>query len=209
MIRILVCDDHAVVRAGIKQILSDCPDMIIAGEAETGYEVMEKARAEDCDVIILDLGMPGLSGIEVLKQLKDLGSKVPVLFLSIYPEEHYARRLLKMGAAGYLTKKSVPEELISAVRKVASGEKYHSDRLAESLGKDISGAVIRAPHELLSDREYQVMQAIASGKTTKQIAGELSVSAQTVSTYRYRILEKMGLTGNADLVRYCVENQLV
>ncbi len=209
-IRLLIGDDHAVVRKGMKQILAETRDIVVADEAGNGREVLEKVRKNDFDMVLLDISMPGRDGLEVLKELKSLRPKLPVLMLSMYPEEQYAVRSLRSGASGYLTKDSAPDELISAIRKVSSGGKYVSASLAEKLAHKLGGSDVEKPlHETLSDREYQVMCMIASGKTVKEIGEELSLSVKTVSTYRSRILNKMRLKGNAELTRYAIDNRLV
>ena len=208
MIRILIADDHAIVRAGLKQIIEGIPDMILADEAANGWELLEKVRKDDFDVIVLDITMPGGGGIEILKQLKIEKPKLPVLALSIHPEEQYGKRMLKAGAMGYLTKESAPEALVTAIRKVYDGGRYVSPFLAEKLAADLATHSDGPLHEELSDREYQVMIMIGTGKTITEIAGELNLSAKTVSTYRARILEKMKMKSNAELARYIVTNQL-
>ena len=208
-IRLLIGDDHAVVRKGMKQILAETKDIVVADEAGDGREVLEKVRKNDFDMVLLDISMPGRDGLEVLKELKSLRPKLPVLMLSMYPEEQYAVRSLRSGASGYLTKDSAPDELISAIRKVSSGGKYVSASLAEKLALKLGANVEKPLHEALSDREYQVMCMIASGKTVKEIGEELSLSVKTVSTYRSRILDKMRLKGNAELTRYAIDNKLV
>ncbi len=208
MIRILIADDHAIVRAGLKQIIEGIPDMILADEAANGWELLEKVRKDDFDVIVLDITMPGGGGIEILKQLKIEKPKLPVLALSIHPEEQYGKRMLKAGAMGYLTKESAPEALVTAIRKVYDGGRYVSPFLAEKLAADLAAHSDGPLHEELSDREYQVMIMIGTGKTITEIAGELNLSAKTVSTYRARILEKMKMKSNAELARYIVTNQL-
>jgi two-component system invasion response regulator UvrY len=209
MIKILIADDHAIVREGLKQILSDTGDLIVAGEATNGQEVLELIRHEEWDLIILDLAMPGRDGLYTLKEVKREKSKIPILVLSIYPEEQYAVRALKAGAAGYLTKESAPEELIAAIRKVSQGGKYISASLAEKLAFDLEVDTEKPLHERLSDREYQVMLKIASGKTVKEIADEMSFSIKTISTYRVRALSKMGLKNNAAFTYYALKNGLV
>jgi two-component system invasion response regulator UvrY len=208
MIRLLVTDDHAVVRKGIAQIIGETSDIVVAGEAQSGREALEKARRNDYDLVLLDISMPGRDGLEVLKDLKHEHPRLAVLMLSMYPEEQYAIRALRSGAAGYLTKESAPDELITAVRKVSSGGKYVSASLAEKLASKLGKDSDRPLHERLSDREYQVLRKIASGGTVTEIAGELSLSVKTVSTYRARVLEKMCMKGNADLTRYALENGL-
>lgn len=209
MIKILIADDHAVVRQGLKQILGEIPDMTVVGEATTGLEVLEQARAVDWDVMVLDIAMPGRSGFDILLELRTEKPTQPILVLSMHAEDQYALRVLKAGASGYLTKESVPEELIRAIRKVVSGGKYISPTLAEKLAFEIGAPADRPPHEALSDREFQVMRRIAAGKTVTQIAEELSLSVKTVSTYRARILQKMGLKTNADLIHYAIQHQLI
>jgi len=208
-IRLLIGDDHAVVRKGMKQILAETKDIVVADEAGNGREVLEKVQKTDFDMVLLDISMPGRDGLEVLKELKSLRPKLPVLMLSMYPEEQYAVRSLRSGASGYLTKDSAPDELISAIRKVSSGGKYVSASLAEKLAHKLGADVEKPLHETLSDREYQVMCMIASGKAVKEIGEELSLSVKTVSTYRSRILIKMRLKGNAELTRYAIDNRLV
>ncbi|MCX7981675.1 MAG: response regulator transcription factor [Syntrophales bacterium] len=208
-IEILIADDHPIVRAGFKQVLADTGDMEVAAEASNGQEVMSLIRKRDFDIILLDISMPGRNGLEILKDIKALKPKIPVLFLSIYPEEQYAIRALRAGAAGYLTKASAPHELIAAIRKVTSGGKYISTALAEKLTDYLGTDLDKAPHEKLSDRELQVMLMIASGKTVSQIAQELCLSVKTVSTYRSHILEKMKLKNNAEITLYAVQNKLI
>jgi DNA-binding NarL/FixJ family response regulator len=209
MIKILIADDHPIVRQGFKQVLSDTPDLVVADEAGNGQEVLSLVSKKDYDVILLDISMPGKNGLEVLKELKVVSPKTPVLILSIYPEEQYAIRALKAGASGYLTKASAPEELISAIRKVSRGGKYVSSSLAEKIAYQLDGDSERAPHETLSDREYQILLMIASGKTVSDIAGEMCLSVKTVSTYRSRIIDKMKLKNNAELTTYAIRNKLV
>jgi DNA-binding NarL/FixJ family response regulator len=209
MIKILVADDHPIVRQGLKQILSEYPDMTVADEAGNGKEVLTKVGKKDFDIVLLDISMPGRNGLDILKELKTKKPKLPVLVLSIYPEDQYAVRVLKLGAAGYLTKESVPEELVAAIRKVARGRKYVSNSLAEKLASDLEINAEKPLHENLSDREYQVMFMIASGKRLKEISEELSLSIKTISTYRSRIMDKMQMRNNAELIRYALQNGLV
>jgi DNA-binding NarL/FixJ family response regulator len=209
MINILIADDHTIVRKGLKQILAETPDMVVADEASNGYEVLEKVKKNDFDVLLLDISMPGKSGLDILKELKAEKPKLPVLVLSMYPEEQYAIRVLRAGASGYLTKESAPEELVVAMRKVAQGKKYVSPSLAEKLAFDLEMDTTKPPHEMLSDREYQVLCMIASGKTVGEIAENLLLSAKTISTYRARILEKMKMKNNAELTHYAIQNRLV
>jgi DNA-binding NarL/FixJ family response regulator len=209
VIRLLVVDDHAVVRSGIRHMVHEMPDIVVADEAGSGVEAMEKALRGDVDVILLDISMPGRGGLEILKELRQQVAKIPVLILSMYPEEQYAVRALRSGAAGYLTKESAPEELISAIRKVAAGGKYVSATMGERLATTIASPVGGLIHEQLSDREYQIMCMMASGKTQTQIAEELCLSVKTISTYRARVLAKTGLKSNAEITRYAIENKLV
>jgi two-component system, NarL family, invasion response regulator UvrY len=209
MIKILIADDHAVVRQGLKQILGEIPDMTLVGEATNGLEVLEKARATDWDVMVLDIALPGRSGFDILLELRAEKPNQPILVLSMHAEDQYALRVLKAGASGYLTKESVPEELIHAIRKVVEGGKYISPALAEKLADEIGAPSDRPLHESLSDREFQVMRLIASGRTVTQIAEVLSLSAKTVSTYRARILQKMNLKTNAELIHYAIRHQLI
>jgi DNA-binding NarL/FixJ family response regulator len=209
MIRVLIADDHAVVRQGLKQILQDTREMVVAGEALNGQEVLEKVRTEAWDVVVLDIAMPGRSGLDILKELKSERPKLPVLVLSMYAEDQFAVRVLRAGASGYLTKDSAPDELVKAVRKVVSGGRYVSPFLAEKLAFEINTDSSQLPHETLSDREFQVLRLIATGKTVKEIAAELSLSVKTISTYRARIRQKMNLTTNAELIHYAIRNRLI
>ncbi|MGD8491309.1 MAG: response regulator transcription factor [Anaerolineae bacterium] len=209
MIRALIADDHAVVRQGLKQILGDTPEMVVAGEATTGQEVLDKIRAETWDVVVLDISMPDRSGLDVLKQLRSERPRLPVLVLSMHSEDQYAVRVLKAGASGYLTKDSAPDELVKAIRKVVSGGRYVSSFLAEKLAFEIGTDSSRLPHETLSDREFQVLRLIAAGESVTEIAAELCLSVKTVSTYRARMLEKMNLTTNAELMHYAMQNHLI
>ena len=209
MIRALIADDHAVVRQGLKQILGDTPEMVVAGEATTGQEVLDKVRAETWDVVVLDISMPDRSGLDVLKQLRSERPKLPVLVLSMHSEDQYAVRVLKAGASGYLTKDSAPDELVKAIRKVVSGGTYVSSFLAEKLAFEIGTDSSRLPHETLSDREFQVLRLIAAGESVTEIAAELYLSVKTVSTYRARLLQKMNLTTNAELMHYAMQNHLI
>lgn len=209
MYKILIADDHAVVRKGLKQILTETTDMVAAGEASTGQGVLDMLSENEYDVVILDISMPGRSGLDIMKDLKNRKSSIPVLVLSIHPEEQYAVRALKAGASGYLTKESAPDELVVAIRKVAQGGKYVTTSLAEKLAFDLGKANEKPLHEALSDREFQVMCMIGSGKTVKEIAEELYLSIKTISTYRSRILEKTKMKNNAEITRYAIKNGLV
>jgi len=207
--KILIADDHPIVREGFKQVLSETSDMLVADEASNGQEVLNLVQKNNYDVILLDISMPGRSGLEILKELKGENPKLPVLIVSIYPEEQYAVRAFRAGASGYLTKASAPNELISAIRKVSKGGRYISSSLAEKLTYYLDADATKAPHELLSDREYQVMLMIASGKTVTEIAEDLCLSVKTISTYRSHILEKMRMKNNAEITLYAVQNKLV
>lgn len=209
MVRILVADDHPIVRAGLKQILADTTDMVVADEASNGQEVLDKVWGNDFDVLLLDISMPGRDGLDVLKQLRSARPELAVLVLSIHPEEQYAARVLREGASGYLTKQSAPEELVAAIRKISLGGKYVSSSLAEKLAFDLRIDAEKPLHQALSNREYGIMRMIASGKTVKEIAEQLSLSPKTISTYRSRIVEKMNMKSNAEIARYAIENQLV
>jgi two-component system, NarL family, invasion response regulator UvrY len=209
MIRIIIVDDHAVVREGIKQILAGEVDMMVAGEAGSGAEMLCKIMKQSFDLLLLDISMPGRDGLEVLKELKVLLPKLPVLILSMHPEEQYAVRTLRAGAAGYLTKASAPEELITAIRKVSRGGKYITISLAEKLAFDLDAGTDKPLHEKLSNREYEVMLMLAAGKLASEAARELRLSTKTISTYRSRIMEKMGMNKNAELTMYAMKNNLL
>jgi DNA-binding NarL/FixJ family response regulator len=209
MIKILIADDHAIVRRGLAQIISEITDMTVLDEAENGQEVLDKLTIHKVDVLLLDINMPGRSGVEILKEVKKDYSSTAVLVLTIYPEEQYAFRVLKSGASGYLTKESAPMELVTAIRKVSQGKKYVSASLAEKLAVYLEEGEDKPPHNKLSDREYEVMLLLASGKTVKKIAEELILSIKTISTYRHRILEKMKMNTNADLTQFAIRNKLI
>jgi len=207
--RVLIADDHAVVRQGLKQILASDPDVVVTGEARNGNEAIELARTVDWDVAVLDYSMPGPSGLDLLNEIKRDFPERPILVLSMHPEDVHATRVLRAGGAGYITKESASQELTSAIKKVAKGGMYISQSLAEILALDISPDNRKQLHESLSDREYRVMWLLASGKQINQIAKEMSLSPSTVSTYRIRILRKLKLGTNADLVRYAISHRLV
>ncbi|OGW41017.1 MAG: DNA-binding response regulator [Nitrospirae bacterium RBG_13_39_12] len=209
MIKILIADDHSVVRKGVKHIISEFFEKVVAHEAVNSAEVIERIRKDDYDLVLLDIAMPGKDGLETLKEIKSERQKLPVLILSMYPEEQFALRAMKSGASGYLTKDSIPEELIKAIQKIIKGGKYVSESFSDELLVSMDRDVEQLPHENLSDREYQVMLMIASGKTRKEIAEKLFLSVKTVSTYRTRILEKMELKTNADLTNYVNKHNLV
>jgi two-component system, NarL family, invasion response regulator UvrY len=209
MIKVIIADDHPIVRKGLKEILAEDPNIRVVDEAGDGHELLRKVRGGDFDMIILDISMPGLDGLDVLKQIKTERSGARVLMLTIHPEARYAVRCLKMGADGYLTKGSAPDELMLAIQRISGGRKYISQNLAEALTDELKSGSDRTPHETLSDREYQVMIRIASGKSLKGIAEELALSVKTVSTYRSRILEKLRLQNNADLTLYAFHHNLI
>ncbi len=209
MIKILIADDHAIVREGLKQIVADTSDMIVTAEASDGHEVLALISQDNYDVVVLDMAMPGLTGLDILKQIRRETPKLPVLILSVHPEEQYAVRSLKAGASGYLTKERAPDELITAIRKVSMGGKYITSSLAEKLAFELEVDAEKPPHKTLSDREFQVMCMIAKGRTIKNIAEELYLSPKTVSTYRSRILEKMKMKSNEELTHYARNNHLV
>jgi two-component system invasion response regulator UvrY len=209
MIRILIADDHSIVRRGLKQILlEEFPDAII-GEAADGIELPRMAMAESWNIIISDLAMPGRNGLEVLKLLKEKLPKVPVLILSMHPEDQYAIRVFKAGASGYLTKESASDELVHAVRKILDGRRYISPDAAEKLAQNLEQDSSRELHEILSDREFDVLKMIATGKTVSEIAELLTLSVTTVSTYRARVLFKTNMKNNAELTHYAIEHKLV
>ena len=209
MIKVLIADDHPIVRQGLRQILAGISDMTVAGEAANAQETLAQVRAGGWDVLVLDITMPDRTGFDILKELKHAQPDLPVLVLSIHAEEQLAVRVLKAGASGYLTKENAPGELVKAIRKVVGGGRYISRGLAESLAFGLDADSTRPHHEALSDREFQVMQLMAGGKTLTEIAEELSLSTKTVSTYRTRLLEKMNLKTNADIIRYAIENGLI
>jgi DNA-binding NarL/FixJ family response regulator len=207
--RILVADDHAVVRAGIKQLVADYPGITVAGEARSGQEVLDNVSKNQYDVVLLDISMPDITGLDILKELKSRKPSLPVLMLTIHPEEQYAVRAFRAGASGYLTKGCTPDELIGALDRVSCGGKYVSSSLAERMAFNLGTDIDRLPHESLSDREYQVMCMLASGKKVKEIATELVLSIKTVATYRSRILSKMKFRNTVELTRYAILNDLL
>ncbi len=209
MIRIIIADDHAIVRKGLKQILEDTMEMLVADEAGSGYELLDKLRKSKFDVVILDITMPGISGLDTLKEIKAEHPSLPVLVLSVHREEQYAVRTLKSGASGYINKKSAPDELIEAIRIVSQGRKYISHSVVDSLVSGLEPNSEKPLHDLLSDREYQVMCMIASGKSVSTISKDLNLSVKTISTYRSHILKKMNFKDNAEITHYAIKNQLV
>jgi two-component system invasion response regulator UvrY len=209
VIRVLIADDHAILRRGLKEILVRELDGVICGEAENAQQVLAQFQSRPWDLVILDISMPGRSGLDVLRDLKREQPQVPVLVLSMHSEDQYGKRVLKAGASGFMNKESAPEELLKAIRIVLAGGRYVSPSLAERLVFELAGEAEQPTHERLSDREIEVLRMIASGKAISQIADELHLSATTVSTYRARILEKMGLTTNAELIRYALDHSLI
>jgi two-component system, NarL family, invasion response regulator UvrY len=209
MIRILIADDHPIVRRGLREILTETKDLFDVHEAENGPEVLERLEGGRYDVLVLDISMPGLSGLDVLKQIKKRKSSIPVLILSRHPEQQYAVRSLRAGASGYLTKESAPQELSKAIQRIARGGKYVSISMADQLLDYIDDDFTKKLHEKLSDREFQVLQMIASGKTVGEIAEEMLLSVNTISTYRMRVLEKMNLENNAQIMFYAMNEGLI
>ena len=208
-LKILIADDHAIFRHGLKGIFEKYFPKVTVGEAETGQGALEQVRKANWDLVVLDVTMPGRNGVDALREIRRLRPALPVLGLSMHPEEQYAMRVLQAGAVGYVTKMKAPLEVIKAVERILAGDKYVSPALAEHLMKQSQPGAEKLPHERLTNREYQVMRLAPSGKSLKEIAGELSISIQTVSTHRARILKKMGLHNSAELIRYALENKLV
>jgi two-component system invasion response regulator UvrY len=209
MIRLAIADDHPIVREGLRRIASEDASISVTGEASTAAELFRLLDAAAVDVVLLDVSMPGAAFIDTLRELRERHSSVKVLVLSAHPEDQWAMRALRAGAAGYLTKDHSPEQLVQAVRRVARGGKYVSESMAEKLAGMMDDGRTRAPHERLSDREFEVLRALGSGMMVKDVAAQLRLSAKTVSTYRTRLLEKMGLKSKADLVRYVVTHELL
>jgi two-component system invasion response regulator UvrY len=209
MIRLLIADDHPVVREGLRRIIQDAPGLEVVGEVASGHELLERLPRVPADIVLLDVSMPGLRFLDLLQRLRSEHPTVAVLVLSVHPEDQYAVRALRAGASGYLTKDHSPEELTEAIRRVYRGNKYVSPALAERLATDVAAGSRDVRHELLSDREYEVLCLLGSGRAVKEIAHSLKLSPKTVSTYRTRVLEKMGVTSNADLVRYAALHGLI
>lgn len=209
MIKILIADDHPVVREGLKQIISKADDMKVICEALNGTEVLDLIGKQSPDVVVLDIGMPGKDGLDVLKDIKKSNPSLPVLMLSIFPEEQVAVRTFKIGAAGYMNKETAPKELVNAIRKIHAGGKYVSAALAERLVSDLDSDSNKKPHEILSDREFQVLRMIAAGKDVDEIADDLFISVKTVRTYRDRILDKLKLKNDVEIARYAIKNKLL
>jgi len=209
MIRVLIADDHVVVREGLKHIISKASDMTVSAEAVNGQEVIDRVREQTFDVVVLDINMPGRGGFEILKELRRDHARLPVLVLSVHPEDQVGVRVLKAGASGYLNKESTPKELVNAIRKVYTGGKFITPTLAEKLAYGLELDVKGLAHENLSDREYQVFLMLAAGKATNEIAQELALSVKTVRTYRQRILEKMTMKNDVELSHYAIEHKLI
>ena len=207
-IKVIIADDHPLFRRGLKHAFSETPDIEVVDEAETGEELLDKVRGLDLRLVLLDISLPGKGGLEILKQLREDRPKLPVLILTVYPEEHYAVRFFKAGASGFITKESSTDQIYSAVRKVADGGKYASPEITEKLAFDFSKSD-RPAHERLSDREHQVFMMLAQGGSPTEIGKELSLSVKTISTHRTHILEKMKMSNNAQLIQYAIRNGLV
>lgn len=209
MIRVLIADDHPIVRKGLVQILEDASGIVVVGEASDSSDVLQHVQDNTLDVVLLDLGMPGVGGLELIREIRRAKNHPAVLVLSVHPEERYGLRAIKAGAAGYLTKESAPDLMLDAIRKIHSGKKYITPTLAELMATDLDGDTQGQPHEALSDREFQVLRMLASGKTISAIAEELNLSVKTVSTYRTRLLRKMRLKNNAELTHYAIREELL
>jgi len=209
VIKILIVDDHMIFREGIKKVLASASDIEVAGEAGNGKDALQAITEKNYDVVLQDLALPDIEGLDLLRRIRNQKPALPVLVLSFFPEEQFAVRVLKEGASGYLTKESVPNELINAIRKAAGGGKYISAALAENLAGSITGEKERLPHELLSSREFQIFSMIAAGKSVKEMSNDLSLSRTTITSYRSRIFDKLRFKTNADLIRYAVENRIV
>jgi two-component system invasion response regulator UvrY len=209
LLKIALCDDHPIFRQGLRTVLDQQSDIRVVEEAGSGAELLRQVEGKHLDVIVLDISLPDMNGLDVIKALQAAGCRAGVLVLSMHPEGHYARRVLKAGASGYLQKDSPPEELIGAIRKIARGGRYITSGVADSLVLDLEGKTDAPPHDVLSDREYQVLCLLAAGKGVKEIAAELSLSAPTVSTYRARIYEKLGISSTAGLVRYALQHGII
>jgi DNA-binding NarL/FixJ family response regulator len=209
MIRVVVADDHPIVREGLKQLLSAAGDLAVVGEAQNGQEVIERVRTTEFDVLLLDMSMPGKSGIELIKQVHAEKPKLRILVLSMHEEEQYAVRAIKAGAAGYLTKESATAQLVSAIRKVAGGGAFITDSVAQQLALGAMPQTEGPPHRALSDREFQVFRELVSGKAVSDIAAQLNLSVKTVSTHKARIMQKMNMSNPAELIRYAIQHRLV
>lgn len=209
MIKVLIADDHAIVRRGLQQIISETSDMMVGGQAATAQEVVDRVRAERWDVVILDISLPGGNGIELIGDIRRERPETRVLILTVHPEDQYAVRALRAGAQGFLNKEAAPGLLVDAVRKIAAGGRYVSAELAETLASILAGEGYGEPHQRLSDREFEVLKLLASGRTVSQIAESLGLSVKTISTHRTRVLKKMAMKTNAELTHYAVRHGLV
>ena len=209
MIKVFIADDHALIREGIKKLLDLESDVKVVGETSNPFEVVDQIKKSNCDILILDLSMPGKSGLDILKEIKIVLPKVKVLIMTMMPEDQFAKRTLKAGASGYITKDRAADELLLAIRKVAAGKKYITQSLAEKLVDDLDDSSEKPLHEILSDREFQILKMMAKGQSQTNIADELSISASTVNTYRSRIFEKLNLHSNAELIHYAFQNNLI
>ncbi len=209
MIKVLMADDHAIVRKGLRQILNEGSAPCQIDEASSGQEVMKKVYDAAFDILVLDISLPDRNGLELVREIKSVRPKLPILMLSVHPEDQYAIRALKAGVSGYLNKESAPEQLVQAIERIVAGGRYISPTLAETLAANVGGEGEGAPHETLSDREFTVLLRIGAGKSVSEIADELGLSVKTVSTYRARILEKMNMNSNAELIRYVIDHRLV
>jgi len=209
MIKVLIADDHAIVREGLKQILSDIPDMKVFGEAGSGDEALQLIRNKGWHIMLLDIAMPGKNVLELIKLAKHQSPHLPILILSMYPEDQYAIRMLRAGADGYLTKESAPEQLVAAIRKVAKGGKYISATMTEKLIEELNPNQEKSPHTTLSDREFQVFRGICSGKSITDLAQQMTLSVKTISTYRTRLMKKMNMSKNAEIIHYAFKNDLL
>lgn len=208
-IRVLITDDHAIVREGLRRILAALPDMVVAGEAADGVTALRQIEACTPDVVLADISMPGMSGIDLIHRIREEHPGLPVLVLSMHKEEQFAVRAFKVGAAGYLTKDCAPEELAQAIRKVAAGGRYITPEVADALANAIVPAPLETPHKQLSNREFQIFHMLTSGKSINEIARDLSLSANTVSTHKHRLMRKLGVESNATLVRYAIKHALI
>lgn len=209
MIKVLIVDDHAIVRQGLKQILVDIPDMEVFGEAASGDEALKFIRDEGWDIMLLDIAMPGKNVMELIKLSKQQSPHLPILILSMYPEDQYAIRMLRAGADGYLTKESAPEQLVAAIRKVAKGGKYISPAMTEKLIAELNPSQNLLPHTKLTDREFQVFSGICAGKSITDLAQQMTLSVKTISTYRTRLMKKMNMSRNAEIIHYAFKNDLL
>lgn len=208
MIKILVADDHVVVREGLIRIIDQSSDLKVIGEAGTSLEVLQKLRSKNIDILLLDLGMPGRGGLELIKQIKVEFPELPILVFSMHPEDQYEMRVLRAGASGYLNKRTPPDQLLNVIRDIHSGKKYLSSTITENIAVNLHTETSDLPHESLTDREFEIMRCLAAGKRIKDIAEELGLSSKTITTHRDNVLKKMKLKSNVDLTRYCIEKKI-